>query len=138
MRLFLDNNVLMDLFDPERPSHKDSRALIVAGHAKDVVLVVASISVLNTIYSVVKWGYDKPKLLVEMQSLLSFTEVAPVSKQELIAGLTSGWRDVEDAVQFHSALAAGNMDAIVSNDKDLKQQKLVPVITPAQAVKRLK
>jgi predicted nucleic acid-binding protein len=35
-------------------------------------------------------------------------------------------------------LAFGGIDAIVSNDKDFKQQKLVPVLTPKQALKRVK
>lgn len=137
-RLFLDNNVLMDLFDPDRTFHLDSRELIVSGHAREVDLVISSISVLNTIYSVTKWGYSRSKLLKEIQSFLAFVEVAPVTRSELLAGLTSGWKDVEDAIQFHSALSAGRIDAIVSNDKDFKQQKLVPVLTPAQALKKVK
>ena len=57
---------------------------------------------------------------------------------ELLAGINSGWNDLEDAIQFHAAVATGPVDAIVSNDKDFRHQKLVPVITPKQAVKRLK
>jgi predicted nucleic acid-binding protein len=73
-----------------------------------------------------------------MNRLLPILVIAPVDGPDLLAGINSGWTDLEDAIQFHAAITAGRIDAIVSNDKDFKQQDMIPVITPALAVRRLK
>lgn len=138
MRLFLDTNVLFDLFQAERPHHVHSNALAKAAVRGRVELVISAASVMTVLYSLRKYGLPIHMVMDRLNLLLPHVQVAPTGVSELLAGINSGWSDLEDAIQFHSALAAGSMDAIVSNDTDFKQQKLVPVLTPAQALKRVK
>lgn len=137
-RYFLDTNVFFDVFQAERKSHEDANALIKLIPRGKVELVLSSISVLNALYSFRKAGHDMNKVLLKMNRLVPLLVVAPVDRSDLLAGMNSGWTDLEDAIQFHAALSAGRIDAIVSNDKDFKQQDMIPVLTPTQAVKRLK
>jgi predicted nucleic acid-binding protein len=137
-RYFLDTNVFFDVFGEERPSHQDSTALFKQAGLGRVELVLASISVMNALYSFRKAGQNMNTVLARMNKLVPMVAIAPVTKAHLLAGINSGWNDLEDAIQFHAALELGNIDAIVSNDKDFKQQKRIPVLTPAQALKRLK
>ncbi|MCI1751689.1 MAG: PIN domain-containing protein [Flavobacteriales bacterium] len=138
MRLFLDTNVLFDLFGTSRPFHIDSLGLVAQGIAGNVELVVTSSSVMTLVYSLGRYKLPQKELVERLNLLLPSMDIAPTSVTELLAGLNSDWSDLEDAIQFHSALAFGGIDAIVSNDKDFKQQKLVPVLTPKQALKRVK
>lgn len=138
MRFFLDTNVLFDLFGRSRPFHVDSMGLVAQGIAGRVELVVTSTSVMTLVYSLGRYKLSKQKIEDRLNLLLPALGIAPTGVAELLAGLNSGWSDLEDAIQFHSALAFGGIDAVVSNDKDFKQQRLVPVLTPKQALKRVK
>jgi predicted nucleic acid-binding protein len=72
-----------------------------------------------------------------MLRILNTVELSPLGSPEMKAAMASGWRDLEDAVQFHSALAVGKIEAIVTNDPDFKQQKLIPVLSPRQFLRKL-
>lgn len=137
-RFFIDTNVFFDVFAKERESHAESSQLFKLAGLERVELVLASISVMNALYSFRKAGHDMDSVIGRLNRLIPLMEFAPVNAAQLIGGINSGWTDLEDAIQFQAAAAAGNIDAIVSNDKDFKQQKLVPVITPRQALKRVK
>jgi len=138
MRYFVDTNVLFDLYEEERPSHKDSFELVKLGLLGRVELIVTAASVMTMIYSLQRYKLPRDLIIGRLNMILPHIEIAQIIAAELLAGINSDWTDLEDAIQFHAAIANGPLDAIVSNDKDFKQQKLVPVITPKQAVKRLK
>ncbi|MDQ3100084.1 MAG: type II toxin-antitoxin system VapC family toxin [Bacteroidota bacterium] len=138
MRLFLDTNVLYDLFEKSRPFHVESRDLIGLGIQGRVELILTAVSITTVIYSLRKYGMPMKILVERLNVIVSHVEIPPTGAIEVIKGINSGWSDLEDAIQFYSAISAGRIDAIVSNDKDFKQQKLVPVLTPAQALKKVK
>lgn len=138
MRFFLDTNVLFDLFEEERPSHRDSFRLVKQGLLGQVELVVTAASVMTMIYSLQRYKLPRELIIGRLNKILPHMEVAQVTATELSAGINSEWTDIEDAIQFHAAVVSGPIDAIVSNDKDFKQQKLVPVLTPKQALRRVK
>ncbi|MBK6542345.1 MAG: PIN domain-containing protein [Flavobacteriales bacterium] len=138
MRYFLDTNVLFDLFQTERPHHAASNALIKLAVKEEVEVLTTATSVMTMLYSLGKYDLRMDLVIARLNALLPHIAVARIGTSELIAGINSGWNDLEDAIQFHAAITAGGVDAIVSNDKDFKQQEMIPVITPAQAVKRLK
>lgn len=137
-RFFLDTNVFFDAFQADRSSHRYANALIKLVPRGKVELILSSISVMNALYSFRKAGHDMRSVLEKMNRLIPLLVIAPVDRSDLLGGINSGWSDLEDAIQFHAALTAGGIDAIVSNDKDFKQQDRIPVLTPAQALRRLK
>ena len=138
MRFFLDTNVLFDLYEEERPSHKDSFLLVKQGLMGQVTLVVTVASVMTMLYSLQRYKVPRELIIGRLNMILPHLDIAQVNAPELIAGINSDWNDIEDAIQFHAAMASGGIDAIVSNDKDFAQQKRVPVLTPKQALKRVK
>ena len=138
MRFFLDTNVLFDLYEEERPSHKDSFLLVKKGLMGQVTLVVTAASVMTMLYSLQRYKVPRELIIGRLNMILPHLDIAQVNAPELIAGINSDWNDIEDAIQFHAAMASGGIDAIVSNDKDFAQQKRVPVLTPKQALKRVK
>jgi hypothetical protein len=69
--------------------------------------------------------------------MLQVVELSRLEAQEMLLALASGWNDLEDAIQYHSALASGRIDAIVSHDADMKKQDRLPVLTPRQLLQKL-
>ena len=138
MRYFLDTNVLFDLFMSERAHYTASNALIKAAVRGEVQAVITATSLMTVLHSLRKYGLPMDLVVARLSALLPHLTVAHIGQVELLSGMNSGWSDLEDAVQFQAALNTGGIEAIVSNDKDFKQQDLIPVITPVQAVKRYK
>jgi len=136
MRVFLDTNILLDLLDEQRPNHQSSIAILRATKEGRIKASITAISILNAIYFMRK--VMQPDTIARyMVQFMSMVHIAPTGSAQLLAAMTSGWKDLEDAVQFQSALAAGPMDAIITTDPDFKQQKSIPLLTPQQLLKKL-
>jgi hypothetical protein len=98
-----------------------------------VTLYAASISFSNCYYIITRQyrGLNGRALLADMLPWLTVTDVsAAVIKQ----GLSSGFADFEDALQYYSARSNPLIEAIVTrNAKDFALAD-IPVIEPALAV----
>ena len=69
--------------------------------------------------------------------MLDTVELSRLDVQDMRAALASDWPDLEDAIQHRSALASGQVDAIVSHDADMKRHAELPVLSPRQVLQRL-
>ena len=136
MRFFIDTNALIDLFDEDRSFNQHVLKLFDQARLGHVELVLTSISVVNALY-VLRKKMPPKHLNMYLARLFNFALLAPVERDALVAALTSGWSDTEDAIQFEAALEFGGIDVIVSNDKDFAAQKRIPVLDPAKALKLL-
>lgn len=136
MRVFFDTNVLLDLLDEDRPNHVSSTAILRATEQGHIHASITAISILNAIY-VMRKVMPSDTIARYMVQFMRTVRIAPTGPSQLLAAMTSGWKDLEDAVQFQSALAAGPIDAIVTTDPDFKQQKSIPLLTPQQLLKKL-
>jgi predicted nucleic acid-binding protein len=136
MRVFLDTNILIDLLDAERPNHKTSTDLMRAVQGGQVQACISAISIVNAIY-VLRKVMPTKDVATYLLRMLDTVELSRLEVQDLRNALSSGWSDLEDAIQFHSALASGHFDAIVSYDADMKGQDILPVETPPEVLGKL-
>jgi predicted nucleic acid-binding protein len=136
MRVFLDTNILIDLLDADRPNHKSSTDLMRAIQGGHLQACISAISIVNTIY-VLRKVMPYKEVATYLLRMLDTVEMSRLEVQDMRSALTSGWSDLEDAIQFHSALASGHFDAIVSYDADMKGQEILPVRTPPQVLRKL-
>ncbi|HYK45044.1 MAG TPA: PIN domain-containing protein [Parafilimonas sp.] len=89
--------------------------------------------------------YGGNKLLGKMspgaavQKLLSFVKICVTDKRTIVKAYNSPFGDVEDAVQYYSAVADNSIDFFVTrNVKDFKHaDEHLKVITPGEGVKIL-
>jgi predicted nucleic acid-binding protein len=136
MRVFLDTNILIDLLDSERTHHEASTQLMRAVQRGQIRACISAISIVNAIYVMRKVmpGKVMARYLLRM---LDNVELSRLEVQDLRAALAAGWNDLEDAIQHSSALASGQVDAIVSHDADMKRHAEIPVLSPKQVLQRL-
>lgn len=130
---FIDTNVLIDYLSGREPFVDDAAALFNLAFTGKVVLYAASISFSNCYYIIGKHyrNLNGRALLADMLPWLTVTDVSgAVIKQ----GLTSGFTDFEDALQYYSARANPLIEAVVTrNVKDFVLAD-IPVMEPALAV----
>jgi predicted nucleic acid-binding protein len=123
LRVFLDTNVLIDLLDADRPQHAASTEVMRAVQRGELRACISAISIVNAIY-VLRRAMPPERMATYLQHMLQVVELSRLEAQE-------------DAIQYHSALASGRIDAIVSHDADMKKQDRLPVLTPRQLLQKL-
>lgn len=135
MKAFLDTNVLLDILvirDDER-LREDAATLLQLGKDGFMELYMSALSI-PTIAYILKRHTNLQKRRI-VKGLLSIIRVLPSTGEHVSGMIDSPIEDIEDAMQFQSALE-GNCDLIVSRDRDLRSGSL-PVFTPEELLTRI-
>lgn len=135
MKAFLDTNVLLDLLvvrDDER-FMEDAATLLQLGKDGFIELYMSALSI-PTIAYILKGHTNLQKRRI-IKELLSMIRVLPSTGEHISDMIDSRIGDIEDALQFQSALE-GDCDLIVSRDRDLRSGSL-PVFTPEELLKQI-
>ncbi|MET4083861.1 putative nucleic acid-binding protein [Pedobacter sp. UYP30] len=127
-RILIDNNIVIDLLAKREPFYKDAADLFSHGDKKKIALTISALTFANTNYIITKLKSAKEtrgilrkfKVLVEILALDDkITELA-LSDDDFF--------DLEDGLQYYSAIE-NKIDIIITrNKKDFKSSKL-PVLT---------
>ena len=130
MKIFVDTNVLLDVFQERKPQYDASVTVWDMAERGQVSGFVSVIS-FNNIYYIISRFRDKKhagraiKLLRGTFSPVSFDE------QILNQAIDSKMNDFEDAIQFFSAVHAATDFIITRNSKDFPKSS-IPVLTPEE------
>ena len=135
-RLFVDTNIVIDLFAKREPFYTEAATLFSLADTKKLSLNVSALTFANANYILLQSKkQDEAKLILRKLKLI----VSVVSLDEKIIGLSlndNDFKDYEDALQYYSALDNGAEAIITRNLRDFKKSKL-PVMTAAQFLKNL-
>ncbi len=135
-RLFVDTNIVIDLFAKREPFYTEAATLFSLADTKKLSLSVSALTFANANYILLQSKkQDEAKLILRKLKLI----VSVVSLDEKIIGLSlndNDFKDYEDALQYYSALDNGAEAIITRNLRDFKKSKL-PVMTAAQFLKNL-
>ena len=126
-KVFLDTNIVADLFLKREPFCENSLKLFALGFHKRITLYVSSLSYATLAYLCRKMKKEERILLFE--KLRNLTETTAVDKQIVDKALVSDFDDLEDAMQYYSAVSAKVDIVLTTNKKDFVEAN-VPVMTP--------
>lgn len=126
-KVFLDTNIVADLFLKREPFCENSLKLFALGFHKIITLYVSSLSYATLAYLCRKMKKEERILLFE--KLRNLTETTAVDKQIVDKALVSDFDDLEDAMQYYSAVSAKVDIVLTRNKKDFVEAN-VPVMTP--------
>ena len=126
-KVFLDTNIAADLFLKREPFCENSLKLFALGFHKRITLYVSSLSYATLAYLCRKMKKEERILLFE--KLRNLTETTAVDKQIVDKALVSDFDDLEDAMQYYSAVSAKVDIVLTRNKKDFVEAN-VPVMTP--------
>ncbi|QPH41203.1 type II toxin-antitoxin system VapC family toxin [Pedobacter endophyticus] len=131
--LFLDTNIIIDVIDYRMPFYTKSAKIFDYGAKGFVNLFMSSLS-FATIYYVAKKTISHQECIKVMKDLSSLITTVDVTGEVINLSINSSFNDFEDALQYYSALAQGNITAIVTrNSQDFKQSD-IPIMNPEQAL----
>jgi len=119
-RLFLDANILVDFVDDKRPSHIQSKKIIIDAIQRNTHLFT-SCDIVTTVYYL-SAKTDKKRALNEITKINRFCKIIDFSNSEVeqtcdLMAQNSDFKDLEDTIQYILAKKA-LCDCIISNDKN--------------------
>lgn len=126
-KVFLDTNIVADLFLKREPFCQNSLKLFTLGFHKKITLYVSSLSYATLAYLCRKMKKEERVLLFE--KLRSLTVTTTVDRQTVDMALVSGFDDLEDAMQYYSAISS-KVDVVLTRNKKNFVEANVPVMTP--------
>jgi predicted nucleic acid-binding protein len=134
-KLFLDTNVVIDLLG-ERELFYDSIARIVSLADKGKINLIVSALTYSTVYYVLSRFEDCEIVKDKIRKFKTIAKTADLTDKILENGLSSKFKDFEDALQYYCALKSGSTILITRNGKDFKESN-IPVLNPDEYLSSL-
>ena len=132
-KIFLDANVLLDL-TLKREFYQEAKQLmeiVIDNRAKAVVTP----SIIHTVGYWLTKHYGEKQAKQLLLTLLNDISVIDISHEIVLTALHSKIDDIEDALQYYSAIHH-KIDYFISRDKQLKKDSspVLPVYTPTEFI----
>jgi predicted nucleic acid-binding protein len=135
-RLFIDTNVILDLFMNRVPFSFDAADLFELASQEKINLFVSPLS-FNNIYYISRKSIGHDAAIANLKKMSALTIVLDVTKKIIDDALVSDNPDFEDAIQYYTALANNSIEAIVTRDRIGFKKSTLPVFSPAEILKLL-
>ncbi|MFA6293356.1 MAG: PIN domain-containing protein [Victivallales bacterium] len=130
MKIFVDPNVLLDVFQERIPQYDASVSIWDMAERGQLSGFVSAIS-FNNIYYIISRFRDKKHAARAIKLLRGTFSPVPLDEQILNQAIDSKMSDFEDAIQFFSAVHASADFIITRNSKDFPKSG-IPVLTPEE------
>ena len=130
-KVFVDTNIVIDLLSRREPFYEEAAILFSLADRKQIELTVSSLTIANTSYTLLR-QMDSNKAKSILRKLRLLVEILPLDDK--IVGLALNdetYSDLEDGLQYFTAIENGQDLIITRNLKDFKNSKL-PVMTARQ------
>ena len=129
LRLLLDTNILIDLFDSRAPFAADALKLRIANEFGDVELWASAKSFTDIFYVMVRAGATSEAVQDVFSESLSFLHVCSVDEDDIALAAAQRWDDFEDCIV---ALCAEKVHAqfIITRDKAGFERSKLPALPP--------
>ncbi|MHC0447201.1 type II toxin-antitoxin system VapC family toxin [Flavobacterium sp. 3-218] len=134
--VFIDTNILMDIFANRQPFVHNSLKIYTLGVDKKIQLFSTSNTII-TLHYLLKRLIPEEKIRMALDEIIQNIEIIPVDATIIKKSLKSNHKDFEDAIQIVSAQSIHNMDCIVTRDlKDFKFSE-INVFTPDEFLTKI-
>ena len=135
MKIFLDTNVLLDVFQERQPYYDCSAQIWSLSENRTLEAFISAIS-FNNIFYIMRKHSGKENAQRAMEILDANFSMIPMDKEVMHKAIISQFPDFEDAIQLYSALSA-KADCIVTRDIKDFAQNLIPVLSPQMFLAQL-
>ena len=117
MKLFVDTNVILDVFSRREPFYEDSSCIWTLCETGRIAGFVSAMSFPNVFY-ILRRAEGYKAAMKGMGLMRDVFSLVPLDSQITNQAIDSDVRDFEDAIQFFSALRVGADSLITRNTKD--------------------
>ncbi len=131
-KIFIDANVYLDVLMHRGNDWSHAEALLLLAEQKRLTAFTSASNLLNLMYILHTEKRSRSEIIQHSTSILQYSSLANPNNIAFEMALSSSFSDLEDAVQYFTALTVQGIDYfITSNTKDFKKALTsLPVISP--------
>lgn len=130
-RVFIDTNILLDLLLERQPWVHQASVLFSMADRKELDLLCCSLSFSTAVYLMHRLKYSRKEIITKLTIAKSLCTVTTVDSSVIDRVLQSDFSDLEDGMQYYSALAANAEMIDTRNEKDYALSN-IPVLSPTE------
>jgi predicted nucleic acid-binding protein len=128
--IFVDSDVLLDLFLVRRPFYTYTQNLLALAEQNKVRLFTSSVIINNLFYFIAKYE-NKQIAKQSLGVLIKVCKVLPVDENIVKLALDSEFNDFEDALQYFTAIDF-DCEKIITRNLKHYRKSAIPVLTAEQ------
>lgn len=131
-KIFVDTNVYLDVLMHRGHDWPYAESLLLLAEQKRLAAHTSASNLLNLMYIMNTEKIPRSSIIQHSTSILRWSTLVNPDKTAFEMALTSSFSDLEDAVQYFTALHVPGMEYfITSNTKDFKKAlTALPVVSP--------
>ncbi|NCO73865.1 MAG: PIN domain-containing protein [Cyanobacteria bacterium] len=134
MKIQIDTNIVIDYALIRQPFYDDADLIFSLIEQKKLEGFISATTFTDVFY-IIKKPRGKEWTLNFLQQLLTICKVTTVDERIVKQALLNHYKDLEDDIQYYTALF-NNLDAIVTrNQKDYPKNSKIEILTPKQLLK---
>lgn len=139
-KVFVDTNVFLNAYLERTEDWKDSEMILQSAAVEQITLYTSAINIVNIIYVLGKQKLNNTEIIDTIDLTLTYSQLVNTSNAAFRQALRAGFTDLEDAVQYYTALEIKGIDYFITcNTKDYKKATVqLPVVTPKQFLSKYK
>ena len=134
-KVFANTNVFLDYLLKRTPEWEFAKEIFALAERKQILVVTSSSSLVNVLYGLKQQKRLTQKDIISIITyLLDYIRLLQTGESTFIEALAAGFTDLEDAIQYYTALVVKDIDFfITSNLREYKKAiSQMPVVTPKQ------
>lgn len=135
-KVFLDTNVVLDLLGEREPFYEPSAKIATLADKGKIRIYISALS-FSTVYYLLTRFEDKAIVKEKIRKFKVISTTADLTNKIIEQGLSSGFPDFEDSLQYFAAVKMECNILITRNGKDFKESE-IPVLTPDEYLNSLK
>ena len=138
-KVFVDTNVFLDHLLMRPKELEATEQLFQLAVDSQIIIFTSSSSIVNIIYALGQQKLSKADVIRITGYLLSYTRIAECTEGTIISAINSGFPDLEDAIQYYTALKMEKVEYFVtSNLKDYRKAlPQLPVVSARQLLQKI-
>lgn len=129
--VLIDTDVILDFFFDRKPYSIAAARVLSTCETKQINGYVTPVICSNAYY-ILRQTASHQKVIAKLNALIRTLDVLPMNKAVVIQALHSGFRDLEDAMQYMAALHSGYIDVILTRNLKDYSKTDIAVLTPEQ------
>ena len=132
-KVFLDTDVILDLFIDREPHHKEALRLFSFIKRNNIQGCTSPVIIANTYYMLAKIK-NKKYAIDKIQRLRGLLGIAPLDEVIIDYAIRTPYKDFEDSIQYYCALRSDIQFLITRNITDYPKAEL-NVVNPTEYMK---